>query len=147
VIVVNEEEEIAVGELKLFSYLYHTHFEDGFRCIVVNVKLVEGQAVVGSIDLELKYCISLSLCENVVSMQVTELNYASRKPKLELESINRNISSITNAFPELHFDEFDHCFYITDDDALPELTSNMNDIQIQEVQLDRRACNNCCIIL
>jgi len=144
-VVNEEEEEIAVGKLKLFNYLYHTHFEDGFSCIVVNVKLLEEQVVTGSIDLELKYCISLSLCEKVVSMQVTELNYASRKPKLELESINRNINSITNAFPELHFDEFEHYFYIANDDALSELTSNMDHIQTQEAQSDRRACNNCCI--
>eukprot|EP00826_Nyctotherus_ovalis_P009299 TRINITY_DN1244_c0_g2_i2.p1 TRINITY_DN1244_c0_g2~~TRINITY_DN1244_c0_g2_i2.p1 ORF type:complete len:103 (-),score=33.75 TRINITY_DN1244_c0_g2_i2:90-398(-) len=101
----------------------------------------------GSIDLELRYHISLPLCEKVASTQITELNYASRKPKLELESISRNISSVTISFPELHFDEFDSCFYITDDDRLPEVTSGMDDIQIQEAHSDRRACNNCCTIL
>ena len=101
----------------------------------------------GIVEIQIEYFLSITMCEKVVNMQITELLYDSRRPKLELESANKNINSIITAFPEIHFDEFDSCFYLIDDFYLPEISSRMDDIKNPKLHSRKRACDNCCIIV
>ena len=148
IIVLNsDEEEIAIGELRLFEYFYKTKFQDGFKPITVYSKLLDNNKMdFGILEIQIEYFLSITMCEKVVSMQITELLYDTRKPKLELKSANENINFIITAFPEIHFDEFDSCFYLIDDFYLPEITSHMDDTKNPELHSRKRACDNCCII-
>ncbi len=85
------------------------------------------------------------MCEVVVSAQQTELGYQCKKPRAELDSLERDVKAVIAAFPELLFDQFDSCFYL----AAEEQTESMDGWPEDEKGTGvgtKRDCNSCCTI-
>jgi len=102
----------------------------------------KNKSIIGHLEIELIYLLSLEKCERLINTQTTELEYSCKKPKLELEAINRDIKSIINTFPEIHFDDYDSCFYISTEDQLANEYTRKGELGENR----KRDCNNCCVI-